>query len=106
MLKPVSLSFHPELNDAYQQPKPHLRLRIRPHTVRPFEIQGDRVGGYFDTANAAKKVIQSYCRMHGCTATVKVYTAQAELYRTDEVSSAGKITSTYPPHVPVFRYDD
>lgn len=75
-------TFHPEIY-AQQRgvPPDHLRLAIRPHARHPFVIRGEhegRIGRFHDTA------------------TVRIFTPEAELWREDQLALDGTVTRLCP----------
>lgn len=91
--------FHPEVREAIGRPPPHLRLAIRPHDYRPFQIQGDRegeIGRWHHTARQAEAAIRDYCRQNLCTAFVRIFTPQAELWCEEWISVKGTVSKERP----------
>ena len=91
--------FHPAVRDSIGRPPPHLRLAIRPHHLRPFQLQGDcetEIGRWWGAANMAAKAVRAYCRQETCTAFLRIFTRDAELWREEWISVAGKASVTRP----------
>lgn len=62
-------------------------------------MQGDReteIGRWHHTARQAEAAIRDYCRQNLCTAFVRIFTPQAELWREEWMSVAGKAMPKRP----------
>lgn len=77
----------------------HLVLAIRPATYLPYRIEGDeesRIPCYHASAREAEEAVRTFCRTHGYTATVRVYTPHNRLWSKCEVDANGMVRCVRP----------
>ena len=99
MVDGSGLFFHPDLRDEILAPPPCHVYAVRPHTHTPFYVRGPhevQIGRYHPSARVAVTAILAFLQHRRCTAIIRIFTPDAQLWREDAVALDKTITHTWP----------